>query len=90
MKVIVCMLAAVAGLAGCAHSPSTTATPCYTESGWLDASNGCSARAGYPDCYLVCPGAGTRTRVEKAAQSSPANKSLPASNPPPAGTPASQ
>jgi len=36
---------------------------CYTESGWLDATNGCSVRDGYPDCYLVCPGHGTRERI---------------------------
>jgi hypothetical protein len=36
---------------------------CYVESGWQDASNGCSARAGYPDCYLVCPSKGTRTHL---------------------------
>lgn len=59
-------LAMMIGLMGCAHAPSAARAGCYTESGWLDSSNGCSARAGYPDCYLVCPD-GTRTRVYKAA-----------------------
>ncbi len=36
---------------------------CYAESGYLDSTNGCSARAGYPDCYLVCPDKGTRNRL---------------------------
>jgi hypothetical protein len=50
----------------CVHQPQAAATPttdCYTESGWLDSSNGCSVRAGYPDCYLVCPGNGTRRKL---------------------------
>ncbi len=36
---------------------------CYAESGYLDSTNGCSARAGYPDCYLVCPDSGTRKHL---------------------------
>lgn len=63
MKIMI-VLAIAAIAAGCAHvPPSADARHCYTESGWLDSANGCSARAGYPDCYLVCPEAGTRTRV---------------------------
>lgn len=56
------IFALLAILAGCAHSPSNAG--CYVESGWLDATNGCSVRAGYPDCYEVCPD-GTRVRVPK-------------------------
>jgi hypothetical protein len=53
-------------MAGCAHSPPA-ASGCHVESGWLDATNGCSARAGYPDCYKVCPD-GSRTRVQNLGQ----------------------
>jgi hypothetical protein len=69
-SVTIMHLAASATLAGClcacAHQPVTASTPishCYTESGWLDATNGCSIRAGYPDCYLVCPENGTRRKL---------------------------
>lgn len=52
--------------AGCAHLQALlhSPNPCYTESGWLDSSNGCSDRDDYPDCYLVCPETGFRARVE--------------------------
>jgi hypothetical protein len=42
---------------------ASTSKDCYVESGWVDSSNGCSIRAGYPDCYLVCPDQGTRKRL---------------------------
>jgi hypothetical protein len=59
-RTLTCLL--VAGvLVGCAHTPRT-AQNCWVESGWLDSSNGCSARAGYPDCYQVCAD-GSRMRV---------------------------
>jgi len=41
------------------HAPNQ----CFAESGYLDSTNGCSARAGYPDCYLVCPEQGTRKHL---------------------------
>ncbi len=60
-------LIAAGAVAGCAHThspPTASGTKdCYVESGWLDATNGCSIRAGYPDCYLVCPDQGTRKRL---------------------------
>ncbi len=53
---------------------------CHVESGWLDATNGCSARAGYPDCYRVCPD-GSRVRVQNIGdapkQASPGNGTAP-------------
>jgi hypothetical protein len=64
---------AVLGLAACSTVPTSNNAQgqrgCYTESGWLDSSEGCFAREGYPDCYLVCPDAGTRTRVGQASPS---------------------
>jgi hypothetical protein len=58
---LACMLGA------CVQQRATASAPpagdCYTESGWLDSTNGCSIRAGYPDCYLVCPRKGTRLRL---------------------------
>lgn len=59
-------LIAASAVCACVHQPQTAATPagdCYTESGWLDSANGCSMRAGYPDCYLVCPSSGTRRKL---------------------------
>lgn len=54
----IAMMTLAAGcLCACAHQPQTATTPekdCHTESGWLDSSDGCSIRAGYPNCYLVC------------------------------------
>lgn len=65
-RMLVCLLM-VAAAAGCsALRPSADASApnrCYTESGYLDSTNGCSVRAGYPDCYLVCPDNGTRKRL---------------------------
>jgi len=65
-RLLVCVVIA-AVVAGCSHlRPSSDASApnrCYTESGYLDSSNGCSVRAGYPDCYLVCPDQGTRKRL---------------------------
>ena len=51
--------------AGCAHfqQPANSSGNCFVESGWLDSSNGCSAKA-YPDCYRGCPKAGLRAQVE--------------------------
>jgi hypothetical protein len=57
------MLVAALSIVGCAH---TRSDDCYTESGWLDATNGCTAREGYPDCYVVCPNAGTRKKVQSS------------------------
>jgi hypothetical protein len=67
VRIIACLLAA-GPILGCAHvqQSSDALDHCFVESGWLDSSNGCSIRAGYPDCYLVCPKAGTRVRVEDA------------------------
>ena len=68
VRTFACLL--LAGVtAGCAHLQALLhpANPCYTESGWLDSSNGCSAYDAYPDCYLVCPKTGFRARVEDAA-----------------------
>ena len=52
----------VCATAGCSYvrpsSDPSAPNRCYVESGWLDSSNGCSVRAGYPDCYLVCPDKG--------------------------------
>lgn len=63
------LLPVVAVIAGCAHAGAHPAkVDCYVESGWLDSTNGCSARAGYPDCYRVCAD-GSRVRVQDAAQS---------------------
>jgi hypothetical protein len=57
----------VCATAGCSYvrpsSDPSAPNRCYVESGWLDSSNGCSVRAGYPDCYLVCPDKGTRERL---------------------------
>jgi len=65
-RLLACVLA-VSAAAGCSYlRPSTDPSApnrCYAESGYLDSSNGCSARAGYPDCYLVCPDKGTRKRL---------------------------
>ena len=63
-RLLTCLLAA-AGLAGCAtHHPDAAAPPhCFTESGWLDSSNGCSARDGFPNCYLVCPSENYRKKL---------------------------
>ena len=67
MRCVIAFLFGALVSVGCAHQNQLTASQrsehCYTESGWLDSTNGCSARAGYPDCYLVCPEAGTRKRL---------------------------
>ena len=69
MRRVLAYLLTLAIIAGCAHSPSA-APGCHVESGWLDASNGCYARAGYPDCYQVCPD-GSRTRLQNVDSGSP-------------------
>ncbi len=65
-RMLVCVVAVGAAM-GCSHlRPSAdTSAPnrCYVESGYLDSTSGCSIRAGYPDCYLVCPDKGTRTHL---------------------------
>ena len=65
IRVLACSVAIAA--AGCAHtapSPGASAPlKCYTESGYLDSTNGCSERAGFPDCYLVCPEQGIRRHL---------------------------
>jgi hypothetical protein len=58
----------IAVLCGCVH-PGAPAG-CHVESGWLDATNGCSARAGYPDCYRVCPD-GSRVRIDNTGTAPP-------------------
>jgi len=67
MKPVILIAVALWATAGCSYlRPSTDPSApnrCYTESGWVDSSNGCSERAGYPDCYLVCPDKGTRKRL---------------------------
>jgi len=66
LRILVCMLA-IGASGGCsalkASSDPSAPNQCYVESGWVDSSNGCSIRAGYPDCYLVCPDKGTRKRL---------------------------
>ncbi len=66
-RLMACLLVTGA-TAGCAHLQhlSNSSDHCFVESGWLDSSNGWSVRDDYPDCYLVCPKAGTRVRVEDA------------------------
>ena len=67
MRRLLIYVVVAATVAGCSHlrpsSDPNAPNRCFTESGYLDSSNGCSARAGYPDCYLVCPDAGTRKRL---------------------------
>jgi hypothetical protein len=75
MRSLSCLLA-VGTLAGCTHTPTSPHEQCHVESGWLDSTNGCSARAGYPDCYKVCAD-GTREHV---------GASPPPSAPPPPAT----
>lgn len=78
MTRLVHLLPAIVILSGCAHQSSNDAKAnCHVESGWLDSADGCSARAGYPDCYRVCPD-GSRVRVQDAGDADPASKaSLP-------------
>lgn len=66
-RLIACFLV-TSVTAGCAYLQqlANSSGTCFAESGWLDSSNGCSVRAGYPDCYLVCPKAELRVRVEDA------------------------
>jgi len=65
-RILVCVIG-LGAIVGCSSlRPSADASApnrCYTESGYLDSTNGCSVRAGYPDCYLVCPDQGTRKRL---------------------------
>lgn len=67
MRRILIVLLALDAAAGCSYlrpsSDPSAPNRCYTESGYLDSTNGCSARAGYPDCYLVCPDQGTRKHL---------------------------
>ena len=60
---IALLMLMVAGAAGCASADPHAPSKCFAESGYLDSTNGCSARAGYPDCYLVCPDQGTRKHL---------------------------
>jgi hypothetical protein len=58
------LLGAVTGCAMLRPSADTNApNKCLAESGYLDSTNGCSAEEDYPDCYLVCPAKGSRTRL---------------------------
>jgi hypothetical protein len=65
-RMLLCLVA-IGGIVGCAQlrpsSDPNAANKCYTESGYLDSTNGCSVREGYPDCYLVCPDKGTRRKL---------------------------
>jgi hypothetical protein len=65
-RIFACVLI-IGAAAGCASARSAaganTPNDCYVESGYLDSTNGCSIRAGYPECYLVCPREGTRKRL---------------------------
>ncbi len=64
LLVFVLIAATAAGCSALRPSSDPSApNRCFTESGYLDSSNGCSARAGYPDCYLVCPDNGTRQHL---------------------------
>jgi len=69
MKRLLSCLLAGALMAGCVHAPTTAHEDCHVESGWLDSTNGCSARADYPDCWKVCAD-GTRVRVGSTASAS--------------------
>ncbi len=64
-----CLLA-LGWLAGCAHAPPAAQQNCHLESGWLDSTNGCSVRAGYPNCYRVCED-GSRVRVGSIGSAPP-------------------
>jgi hypothetical protein len=70
IRLLLCLFAA-GFVAGCMHAPANAHEDCHLESGWLDATNGCSARAGYPDCQKVCAD-GSRERVGTDAPSTPA------------------
>jgi hypothetical protein len=74
-RLTACALA-LGAIAGCAHTDAKQ--NCHLEPGWVDSSNGCMARAGYPDCYKVCPD-GTRERLGAATPApktaSPASES---------------
>jgi hypothetical protein len=61
MRLLSCLLG-IGALAGCVHTTTNPHEQCHVESGWLDSTNGCSERAGFPDCYKVCAD-GTRERV---------------------------
>lgn len=64
-------------VAGCAHVPADQArTDCHVEAGWLDSTSGCSATAGYPDCYRVCRD-GSRVRVENEGYADMSPKTQP-------------
>ena len=71
MRIPMLSLAMLAVLLGCAHAPSPQG--CHIESGWLDATNGCAERAGFPDCYRVCPD-GTRVRVQDVGKAREGDK----------------
>lgn len=65
MRVLAALIAILS--AGCSElHPAEQASAtghCFVESGYLDSTNGCSIRAGYPDCYLICPDKGTRQHL---------------------------
>jgi hypothetical protein len=74
---LVQLLIVVVVLIGCAHPiPNDAKANCHVESGWLDSTNGCSARAGYPDCYRVCPD-GSRVRVQNEGDADTPSKARP-------------
>jgi hypothetical protein len=77
MTRLVRLLPAALMVIGCAHvAPNQAKVDCYVESGWLDSTNGCSARAGYPDCYRVCAD-GSRVRVQDVGEADAASKAAP-------------
>jgi hypothetical protein len=76
MTRLVQLLPAALIVIGCALAPNQAKVDCYVESGWLDSTNGCSARAGYPDCYRVCAD-GSRVRVQNVGEADAASKAAP-------------
>jgi hypothetical protein len=69
MTRLIASVLAVAVVVGCAHSHDPK-QECHVEAGYLDSTNGCSEREGFPDCYKVCAD-GTRTRVGNSQPTSP-------------------
>lgn len=74
MRRLLSCLFAAGVTAACTHAPLNAHGECHVESGWLDATNGCSVRADYPDCWKVCAD-GTRERVGSWTAGSPAQPS---------------
>jgi hypothetical protein len=66
MTRLITLLLAAGATAGCAHTDDPR-QDCHVEAGYLDSTNGCSEREGYPDCYKVCAD-GTRTKLGSTSQ----------------------